>query len=306
MISERIRIGVDLGGTKIEAIALGEGGEVRARRRVATPRGDYEGTLRAIVELVQGIEAELKAQGTVGIGIPGMISPATDLVKNANSTVLIGRALDRDLRQALGREIRIANDANCFAISEAVDGAGAGAEVVFGVIVGTGTGGGIAVRGEALIGPNAVAGEWGHNPLPWPRADELPGPECYCGKRGCIETFLSGPGLARDYLKTTGVSLDPPEIAALASRGQQAAEACLERYEDRMARGLAHIINILDPDVIVLGGGMSNIRRLYADVPKLWGRYVFSDRVDTRLLPPRHGESSGVRGAAWLWPLEQR
>jgi len=303
MASERIRIGIDLGGTKIEAIALGEGGEELARRRVATPRRDYEKTLGVIVKLVEGIEGELKARGSVGIGIPGMISPATGLIKNANSTVLISHALDKDLRQALGREIRIANDANCFAISEAVDGAAAGAEVVFGVIVGTGTGGGIVVRGKVLTGPNAIAGEWGHNPLPWPRAEELPGPDCYCGKKGCIETFLSGPGMARDYLKTTGKSLDPAEIVTLASHGEEAAAACLDRYEDRMARGLAHVINILDPTIIVLGGGMSNIQRLYTNVPKLWGRYVFSDYVDTRLVPPRHGESSGVRGAAWLWPL---
>jgi len=304
MASERIRIGIDLGGTKIEAIALGEGGEELARRRVATPRRDYEKTLGVIVKLVEGIEGELKARGSVGIGIPGMISPATGLIKNANSTVLISHALDKDLRQALGREIRIANDANCFAISEAVDGAAAGAEVVFGVIVGTGTGGGIVVRGKVLTGPNAIAGEWGHNPLPWPRAEELPGPDCYCGKKGCIETFLSGPGMARDYLKTTGKSLDPAEIVTLASHGEEAAAACLDRYEDRMARGLAHVINILDPTIIVLGGGMSNIQRLYTNVPKLWGRYVFSDYVDTRLVPPRHGESSGVRGAAWLWPLQ--
>jgi len=303
MGNQCIRIGIDLGGTKIEAIALGEGGEELARRRVATPRGDYEKTLGVIVKLVEGIEGELNARAAVGIGIPGMISPATGLIKNANSTVLIGHALDKDLRQALGREIRIANDANCFAISEAVDGAAAGAEVVFGVIVGTGTGGGIVVRGKVLTGPNAIAGEWGHNPLPWPRAEELPGPDCYCGKKGCIETFLSGPGMARDYLKTTGKSLDPAEIVTLASHGEEAAAACLDRYEDRMARGLAHVINILDPTIIVLGGGMSNIQRLYTNVPKLWGRYVFSDYVDTRLVPPRHGESSGVRGAAWLWPL---
>jgi len=303
MGNQCIRIGIDLGGTKIEAIALGEGGEELARRRVATPRGDYEKTLGVIVKLVEGIEGELNARASVGIGIPGMISPATGLIKNANSTVLIGHALDKDLRQALGREIRIANDANCFAISEAVDGAATRAEVVFGVIVGTGTGGGIVVQGKVLTGPNAIAGEWGHNPLPWPRAEELPGPDCYCGKKGCIETFLSGPGMARDYLKTTGKSLDPAEIVTLASHGEEAAAACLDRYEDRMARGLAHVINILDPTIIVLGGGMSNIQRLYTNVPKLWGRYVFSDYVDTRLVSPRHGESSGVRGAAWLWPL---
>ena len=237
MGNQCIRIGIDLGGTKIEAIALGEGGEELARRRVATPRGDYEKTLGVIVKLVEGIEGELNARASVGIGIPGMISPATGLIKNANSTVLIGHALDKDLRQALGREIRIANDANCFAISEAVDGAATRAEVVFGVIVGTGTGGGIVVQGKVLTGPNAIAGEWGHNPLPWPRAEELPGPDCYCGKKGCIETFLSGPGMARDYLKTTGKSLDPAEIVTLASHGEEAAAACLDRYEDRMARG---------------------------------------------------------------------
>jgi len=300
-----VRIGVDLGGTKIEAIALGECREVLARKRVPTPRGDYAKTVKAIVDLVQGIEGELRMRGTVGVGIPGAISQATGLIKNANSTVLIGHALDKDLSAALDREVRLCNDANCFALSEAVDGAGAGAEVVFGVIMGTGTGAGVVIRGELWTGPNAIAGEWGHNPLPWPRAEELPGPQCYCGKRGCIETFLSGPGLARNFLEATGKSLEPPEIVDLAEKGDGAAEACLRRYEDRMARGLAHVINILDPDVIVLGGGMSNIRRLYASVPGLWGRYAFSDRVDTRLVPPAHGESSGVRGAAWLWPLSR-
>jgi fructokinase len=304
--SERIRIGVDLGGTKIEAIALGEDGTVLARRRVLTPRGDYDATVRAIVDLVRAIEAELSVKATVGIGIPGMISSITGLVKNANSTALIGHALHTDLMRALGREIRVANDADCFAISEAIDGAGAGAEIVFGVIVGTGTGGGVVARGKVLSGPNAITGEWGHNPLPWPRPEELPGPQCYCGKRGCIETFLSGPGLVRDFLESSGKSLEPPEIAALAAGADEAANACLESYEDRMARGLAHVINIVDPHVIVLGGGMSKIERLYANVPKIWNRYVFSDHVGTRLLPPRHGESSGVRGAAWLWPLGNR
>ncbi len=298
-----MRIGVDLGGTKIEAIALSDTGEIVLRRRVATPTGSYEKTLRAIVDLVQGIESELEIHGRVGIGTPGAISPATGTIKNANSTHLIGHPLAQDLSAALGREVRISNDANCFALSEAVDGAGVGAEVVLGVIIGTGTGGGIVVRGAVLTGPNAIAGEWGHNPLPWPTAEELPGPDCYCGKKGCIETFVSGPGLARDFHLATGKSLEPPAIVDLTERGDGSAQAALRRYEDRLARGLAHIINILDPDVIVLGGGMANVMRLYTNVPKLWGRYVFSDRVNTRLVPPVHGESSGVRGAAWLWPL---
>jgi fructokinase len=298
-----MRIGVDLGGTKIEAIALSETGEIVHRRRVATPKGSYEKILRAVVDLVQGIESELKIHGRVGIGSPGAVSPTTGTIKNANSTHLIGHPLDKDLSTALGREVRINNDANCFTLSEAMDGAGVGAEVVFGVIIGTGTGGGIVVRGAVLTGPNAITGEWGHNPLPWPTAEELPGPDCYCGKKGCIETFVSGPGLARDYHLATGKSLEPPAIVDLTKRGDGSAEAALRRYEDRLARGLAHIINILDPDVIVLGGGMSNVMRLYANVAKLWGRYVFSDRVNTRLEPPVHGESSGARGAAWLWPL---
>lgn len=298
-----MRIGIDLGGTKIEAIVLTEDGKVAARRRVPTPTGDYGKTVQTLVHLIEGIEAELKVRGRVGVGVPGTISPATGLIKNANSTILIGHRLDQDLSTLLGREVRISNDANCFALSEAVDGAGASVEVLFGAIIGTGTGAGIVVRGEILTGPNAIAGEWGHNPLPWPRPEEQPGPKCYCGKTSCIETFLSGPGLARDFLEATGRSLKPPKIAALASEGDTAAEASLKRYEDRMARGLAHVINILDPNVIVLGGGMSNVKRLYTNVPKLWGKYVFSDRVDTRLLPAVHGESSGVRGAAWLWPL---
>jgi len=296
-----IRIGIDLGGTKIEAVALGEDGDLLARHRVPTPRDDYEGTIAAIVGLVQRIEGDLRVRASVGIGMPGAISPATGLVKNANSVWLNGRRLAEDLVGALGRPVRLANDANCFALSEAHDGAAAGSPVVFGVIVGTGTGGGVVVHGRVLTGPNAVAGEWGHNPLPWPRADELPGPACYCGQRGCIETFLSGPGMARDHRQTTGENLTAVEITARASSGDEAAEATLARYEERMARALASVINVLDPDVIVLGGGMSNIDRLYTSVPRLWGRHVFSDRVDTRLVPPRHGDSSGVRGAAWLW-----
>lgn len=300
-MKKTVRIGVDLGGTKIEAAALDGGGELLARRRIATPQGDYQATLAAIGALVRGIEAQLGYQGTVGVGIPGAISPASGRVKNANSTCLIGQPLDRDLEALLQRPVRVANDANCFAISEATDGAGAGAAVVFGVIVGTGTGGGVVVNGRLLTGPNAIAGEWGHNPLPWPRADELPGPPCYCGKTGCIETWLSGPGLERDFQRRSGGRLGSAEIVAAAARQEANAAAVVQRYEERMARALASVINILDPDVIVLGGGLSNIGRLYHNVPLLWGRHVFSDSVATRLLPPKHGDSSGVRGAAWLW-----
>jgi fructokinase len=304
MRNPAFRIGIDLGGTKIEAIALSASGIILARRRVATPSGNYELAVKAIVDLVSAIEKELGASGTVGIGTPGAISPATGLIKNANSTALNGHTLDKDLTFALEREVRLSNDANCFALSEAVDGAGAGAEIVFGVIIGTGTGGGIAVRGRILTGVNAIAGEWGHNPIPWPRQEELPGPQCYCGKKGCLETFLSGPGLSRDFRGATGEHLEPPEIVRLAEANDQTAEACLTRYEDRLARGLAHVINILDPNVIVLGGGMSNIQRLYQRVPRLWDQYIFSDRVETKLVRPIHGDSSGARGAAWLWPLE--
>jgi fructokinase len=304
MRNPAFRIGVDLGGTKIEAIALSASGSILGRRRVATPKGNYQAIVRAIVDIVSAIEKELGGSGTVGVGTPGAISPATGLIKNANSTVLIGHALDKDLSLALDREVRLSNDANCFALSEAVDGAGAGAEIVFGVIIGTGTGGGIAIRGKILTGVNAIAGEWGHNPIPWRRQEELPGPPCYCGRKGCLETFLSGPGLSRDFLDAMGTHFEPPEIVRLAEANDQAAEACLSRYEERLARGLAHVINILDPDIIVLGGGMSNIQRLYERVPRLWDQYVFSDRVDTKLVRPAHGDSSGARGAAWLWPVE--
>ena len=296
-----MRIGVDLGGTKIEAIALDDDGRELARRRVATPRHDYDATIGAIASLVKAIEQETGREGSVGVGMPGALSPASGLVKNANSTWLIGRAIDRDLARALGRKVRCANDANCFALSEATDGAAAGARVVFGVIVGTGTGGGIVVDGRVLTGPNAIAGEWGHNPLPWPRDEERPGPPCYCGQSGCIETFLSGPGFARDYRESTGVELEAAEIAARAARGEDAAEAALARYEDRMARALAVVLNLLDPDVVVLGGGMSRVTRLYESVPRLWQAWAFSDRITTPLRPPLHGDSSGVRGAAWLW-----
>jgi len=296
-----MRIGVDLGGTKIEAIALADGGEVRARERVATPRDDYPATLAAIDTLVKGLEKHAGERGTVGIGIPGALSPATGRVKNANSVWLNGQALDKDLERRLERPLRFANDANCFALSEATDGAAAGARVVFGAILGTGCGGGIVVDGRVLTGPNAIAGEWGHNPLPWPTADESPGPSCYCRLTGCLETFLSGPGLARDYERAAGAAATVPEILARAEAGDPVAEAALGRYEDRLGRALCHVVNILDPDVIVLGGGLSNVTRLYRNVPPLFARYGFSDHFDTRLVPPRHGDSSGVRGAAWLW-----
>ena len=296
-----MRIGVDLGGTKIEAIALDEAGRVLARRRVPTPRADYPRTLDAVAELVLALEAEAGEPGTVGVGIPGALSPATGLVKNANATWIVGKPLDRDLALRLGRPVRLANDANCFALSEAVDGAGAGGRVVFGVILGTGCGGGIVVDHRVLTGPNAIAGEWGHNPLPWPDEREWPGPPCHCGKRGCIELFVSGTGLERDFREVTGRARSAVEVVAHARAGDAAAEAALVRYEGRLARALAGVVNVLDPDVIVLGGGLSNVRRLYDSVPKLWQRWAFSDRVDTRLVPPEHGDASGARGAARLW-----
>jgi fructokinase len=296
-----MRLGVDLGSTKIEIIALAQDGHELLRRRVDTPQGDYPGILRTISSLVQAVEDELGQQGAVGICTPGAISPASGLLKNSNSVCMNGRSIKSDLEDHLKRAVCIANDANCFALSEATDGAAHGAEVVFGVIIGTGVGGGIVVRGQVLTGPNAIAGEWGHNLLPWPRNDERPGPKCYCGKNGCIETFVSGPGLARDHQQVTGEPVATHEIVTRAQGGDTQAEASLCRYEDRLARALSHVINILDPDVIVLGGGMCNLKRLYANVPRRWGQYVFSDRVDTRLVPPRFGDSSGVRGAAWLW-----
>ncbi len=307
MSGSEARIGVDIGGTKIAAIALGRDGEVLGRGRVATPRGDYKRTVAAVVDLVAEVDPGPDRRAHVGVGIPGAESLATGLVKNANSVWLNGRPLARDLARAMDRQVRLANDANCFALSEATDGAAAGARVVFGVILGTGVGGGIAVDGRVLVGVNAVAGEWGHNPLPWPGDAERPGPPCYCGKRGCIETFLSGPGLARDFGDGTGDgTVEPAEVAARAAAGDGLAEAALARYEDRLARALATVINVLDPDAIVLGGGLSNLDRLYEGVPKLLPGYVFSDRVDTRLLRARHGDASGVRGAAWLWPSGER
>jgi fructokinase len=297
-----VRIGIDLGGTKIEGLALGDDGRERDRRRIAAPRGNYDDTVRAVVDLVGAIEASTNTRGTVGVGIPGAVSPATGVIKNANSTWLIGRPLADDLSRALGRPVRLANDANCFALSEATDGAAAGAAVVFGVIIGTGTGGGLVVHGRLVVGANAIAGEWGHNPLPAPEDDERPGPPCYCGRFGCIETFLSGPGLSRDYAGLGGDDVPATEVAARADRGEPRAVACLERYERRFARAIGSIINVVDPDAIVLGGGLSNITRLYDRVPALWGPYVFSDRVGTRLVRAKHGDASGVRGAAWLWP----
>ena len=297
-----MRIGVDLGGSKIEIIALGDDGRVLLRERVATPQGDYAATVRLVADLVAAAEGQAAARGTVGIGIPGAEALGSGLIKNANSTCLIGKPLRRDLQALLQREVRIANDANCFALSEAVDGAGEGANVVFGVILGTGVGGGIVIDGKVLTGANAIAGEWGHNPMPGEQHQET----CYCGRRGCVELYLSGPGLAADHRYSLGKpagAICPAElIAEHAAAGDAACEATLQRYEARLARALAQVINILDPDVIVLGGGLSNIDRLYRNIPRLWGEHVFSDQVATKLFKHRHGDSSGVRGAAWLWP----
>ena len=297
-----MRIGIDLGGTKIEAILLDQEGNELTRRRVQTPQGDYRSTVKTIGELIQEIEQEFSSEAFIGIGIPGTISPATGLVKNANSVCLIGHRLQEDLQEHLGRSVRLANDADCFTISEVTDGAASGARSVFGVILGTGVGGGICWEGRLMTGPNAIVGEWGHNPLPWPEDDERPGEACYCGEQGCIETFLSGSGLRREYFQTTGQNLLPQEIIRRLQGGDSKSEQALTRYESRLARGLASIINIIDPEVIVLGGGLSNFERFYEEVPKIWGKWVFSDRVDTKLVPAKHGDSSGVRGAAWLWP----
>ncbi len=297
-----MRIGIDLGGTKIEALAMGDDGGELFRRRIPTPVGDYDATLKAIAALVFTLEKKLAQKGTVGIGTPGAISPRTGLIKNSNSTVLNGRQLDRDLAAILGRAVRIENDANCFALSEAVDGAARDAGTAFGVILGTGVGAGIVIDKKIIGGRNKIAGEWGHNPLPWPRAKELPGPQCYCGKTGCIETFLSGAGLAREFRVQTGKDVQANEISLAADAGDHDAVALMETYEDRLARGLAHVINILDPDVIVLGGGLSNIARLYRNVPALIEHYAFSDGMETPIERAMHGDSSGVRGAAWLWP----
>ena len=324
-----LRLGIDLGGTKIELVGFDAASREILRRRVPTPQGDYDATIAAVTGLVRAAETELGATGSIGVGTPGAVSPATGRMKNCNSTCLNGRPLQQDLQRALNRDIRLANDADCFALSEATDGAAAGANTVFGVILGTGVGGGMVVRGQLLAGRNAIAGEWGHSPLPyfqfarapsdraptgthpatgealvhpWPGPRELDAaPVCYCGKKGCIETWLSGPGFAADHVRYGGEDLPAHEIAQLAAAGYGPCSATLARYEERLARALAGVINLLDPDVIVLGGGLSNVARLYDTVPRLWRRYVFSDRVDTRLAPPKHGDSSGVRGAAWLW-----
>lgn len=308
-----MRIGIDLGGTKIEALALDDEGRECARERIPTPRERYQDVVEAIASLVLDLERRLGQQGSVGVGIPGTISPATGLVKGGNTQMLNGQALDQDLGRRLQRPVRVANDANCFALSEATDGAGAPPAnwdgrrpwVVFGVIIGTGTGGGLVSDGRVLVGPDGVTGEWGHIPLPWPDPEdpaEWPLPACWCGRRGCVELFLSGTGLAREHERRTGAHLRATEIAARAEAGDAQAEATMQRYEHRLARGLATLISTINPDVIVLGGGVSKIARLYRNVPELWQPFAFSDVVTTRLLPAAHGDSSGVRGAAWLWP----
>ena len=299
-----LRLGIDLGGSKIEIIALDQAGGPLLRRRIATPQNDYLGTLMAVAGLVESVEAELGQRGSVGIGIPGAESAESGLIKNANSTCLIGQPLRRDLRALLQREIRLANDANCFALSEATDGAAAGAQIVFGVILGTGVGGGLVVSGKALSGANRIAGEWGHNPLPAPTDSDLPAPRCYCGRYGCVETYLSGPACEAEHARRTGESIDLQKISANATSCDTGGLACLttlERYSERLARALAVVINIVDPDVIVLGGGVSQVTQLYTLVPQQWSAHIFSDTVRTRLVSPLHGDSSGVRGAAWLW-----
>lgn len=299
-----MRLGIDLGGSKIEVIALDAAGNTLLRRRLPTPTGDYRKTLSTIERLITGAEQQLSQRGTIGIGIPGSPSPSNTLIRNANSTCLNGQPLQQDIQQLLQREVRIANDANCFTLSEATDGAAAGAASVFGIILGTGTGGGIVINGKLHEGRNLVAGEWGHNPLPWMNAEEFPGPDCWCGKQGCIETFLSGTGLMNQYQNLTGEKLSAEEIATAAAHGNTAAETLLHQYENRLARALASVINLLDPECIVLGGGLSNLHRLYQSIPPLLPKFVFSDSVNSRIVPPLHGDSSGVRGAAWLWPAE--
>ena len=297
-----MRIGVDVGGTKIEAAAMDATGALLFRQRVPTPADNYAAALEAMATLVEDIEVRVGARCSVGFGIPGTISPATKRVKNAPNSPFNGFPLDRDLEKRLNRPVRVMNDANCFALSEATDGAAAGAHSVFGVILGTGCGGGIVIDGKVQTGANAIGGEWGHNPLPWMYPSEQPGLTCNCGLTGCIETFLSGAWYAVHHEIETGIAMEPADIASNAAAGDRVCDESLGRYEDRLARALASVINLLDPDVIVLGGGMSNVERLYDNVPKLWSRWVFSDRVDTRLVPPSYGDSSGVRGAAWLWP----
>lgn len=296
-----MRIGVDLGGTKIEIVALDDGRSTLARRRIATPSGDYEATLDVIAGLVLDVETEIGKSATVGIGTPGAIDAVTGLLKNSNSTVLNGKPLQRDLEAMLGRDLRLTNDANCLALSEATDGAAKDADVTFVAILGTGVGGGIAVGRRVITGRNKIAGEWGHNPLPWMTHGERPGPNCYCGKCGCIETFLCGPALAAEFSAATGRMMRADEIANAAETGDAQAAAAVQRYEERLARALAHVVNVVDPDVIVLGGGLSNMARLYANVPPLMQPYVFSELVELLVVPALHGDSSGVRGAALLW-----
>lgn len=297
-----MRIGIDLGGTKIEALALGADGQELRRIRVPSPRHDYAETLKAIAGLVKTLETDLGEQATVGVGIPGTIIRPSGLVKNANSTWIIGQPLERDLSAALAREVRCANDANCLALSEATDGSGAGYRIVFAVILGTGCGGGLAIEGRVQEGLHSVAGEWGHNSLPWPRADEFPGPPCYCGKSGCIETWISGTALGNDYERSTGKPLSGGEVAEAAGRGDPQALAAIQRLEDRIARGFASLVNVIDPDVIVVGGGLSKLADIYRNVPPLLENYGFGGGIHTPIVPARHGDSSGVRGAAWLWP----
>ncbi len=300
-VDAAMRLGIDLGGSKIAGVALGPGGATVAEHRMAAPRGDYAATLRAIGDMIAKLEQEAGAGGTVGIGMPGSISPASGLVQNANSTWLNGKAFGRDLEIHLRRPVRLANDANCFALSEAADGAGAGSRSVFGVILGTGCGGGLVFDGRLIDGPHSIGGEWGHNPLPWATADEHPGPLCWCGRNGCLETWVSGPGLEADHARVTGVALTSEEIAARAERGETQVRATLERHASRLARGLAHVVNIFDPSVIVLGGGLSKLAHLYAELPVRMAPYVFAERAEVTVKPPRWGDASGVRGAAWLW-----
>lgn len=297
----RARLGIDLGGTKIAGIVLTDEGEVRAEQRVAAPRSDYDASVRAIRDLVLALEAQAGLGAHVGIGMPGSLSPATGLVQNANSVWLNGRPLKQDVEAALARPIRFANDANCFALSEALDGAAAGARSVFGVILGTGCGGGLMFAGQPVDGPLGIGGEWGHNPLPWSQPDEHPGPPCWCGRRGCMETWVSGPGLERDHAHVTGRSISATDIASAATSGDRATQASLDRHAGRLARGLAHVVNLFDPHVIVLGGGLSNMAHLYQVLPGLMRQHVFSDSPRLDIRPPRWGDASGVRGAAWLW-----
>lgn len=300
-MSEGLRIGVDLGGSKIAGIALDRSGRQRAYVRISSPQGDYSATIRALVDVVAHLEAEAQGTANVGVGMPGSLSPTTGLARNANSTWLNGRPLGRDVSEALGRPVRFANDANCFALSEAVDGAGREARSVFGIILGTGCGGGIVIEQRLIEGARGIGGEWGHNPLPWPTREEHPGPECWCGRHGCLETWISGPGLADDHYRVTGIRSSAQEIAEQAQAGDAAAEATLARHAGRVARGLAHVINVVDPEVVVIGGGLSKLAHLYTELPGLIVPHVFSDEAKVAVLPPKWGDDSGVRGAAWLW-----